>query len=667
MPNPKWTICITTSGSAPFNEALFMGLPYSHAQVIVVCPKSYRESKLTLPEEAQFIHLGDFPTGYKPASAYYALRDFAQGEYVLFLHDDVSIFTNEIGRQCPDLWRYALEAFERPFRAPFVGMVATHLLGDDRNPDQTFREHQIPFNAWFNTAKPVSSCAFALRNEFLQRYDLSWSYLYDGYVTELQAQLTHEGAQIALQPGLIFDHKGFATYGPQALNPNNQDGFKTAMRAHDYRVLAAKLGWPMLVGQAPVIPPLTGIPVDTAWCAGDARHFSEMQEGQHCLALTYKQASKQWRHQDLRLWAGNNPTLQEAINLTSAKQVIVADEEGYQDYEVVLKLGEEQSIPSLMGVIEIAAYRLCGLGDTLMFSAAIEAFHRRYPRLKINLYVGHWFDLWNGFEYLTLKDAREGVPPTAVDLCILNGNEGTPGAAFEVLGLSDIPLNERAMTYHLLPGESSLARQALIGYGVKEGDRLLGLQLHGGWPSKAWSRIADFAKLAVDNGFQVLLFGQEKSDDNPHHQLYDFKLSSEQVATFEGVGVINLVGKTDNLRSLAAIIAQCEILVGFDSALPYLANALGVKSVILYAAQDPKGYIEMIGANAPYQALWKAWPGMQEGCYCRSRGEGWPDGTGGQSCVLKNRPKIGNVPIGSGCIDVITPEEVMSAVKELVQ
>lgn len=664
MLNPTWTIAVLSNGLTDWNEALLRFLPVEQAQIIVLTSKPQSELKKVLPEGAELITVGSTDE-WHPAAAFYALKERVKGDYLLFLHDDVLI-SSDTTLSISDLWRFVLEGLERPFRYDFVGMVAPHLEEDCLNSDQAFVQYGLPFGAWFNTAKPLESCAFAVRTEFLNRYDLSWSYLYDYYQIEMQAELLTEGYQIAIQPGVVFYHKGFSAQASQALNPKNQEGYQSALRAHDYRVLATKLGWTLLPCQPIIFSPLVGNEVEYSLCEIEISLDARIVRAQHCVATTYELAAKSKRLRQGRIWAGLSPNLQEAVNLVCGKQVIIPEGNSYSQAYPLLKLGETQSIVPLMKEVHLSAYRLAGLGDTMMFTAAIRAFHERYPSLEIHLYISNWFEIWqNGFDYLRVHDYREGVPNASIDLCVNNGREGTPQGAFEALSIGDYPLEQRKMNYLVTAQENDKANDTLYRKMKCFNRPVIGLQAHGGWPSKAWAQMECFAFEAAQSGYTVLLFGQRKNEDNPHHQKRDYKLCAIDVPAIKGENIYDLIGQTNNLRELAAMINQCNAWVGFDSGPSYLANAIGIPSVLLYGTHDPQGLIGECGANMPYKAIWRRWPFNHPDCECRGTKENSDLGTGGQSCTRRIASEAG-IRVGSACLDDISAWEVLNAVKELL-
>jgi heptosyltransferase-2 len=100
-------------------------------------------------------------------------------------------------------------------------------------------------------------------------------------------------------------------------------------------------------------------------------------------------------------------------------------------------------------------------------------------------------------------------------------------------------------------------------------------------PSKRWptEHFAEVAKLLIDNGQQVWLFGSAK--DNDVTQAIKSSLSKEQQQY-----CFNLAGSTSLIEAID-LLAACNTVVSNDSGLMHIAAAVGCKVVALYGSTSP--------------------------------------------------------------------------------
>ncbi|OGR87384.1 MAG: lipopolysaccharide heptosyltransferase II [Elusimicrobia bacterium RIFCSPLOWO2_01_FULL_60_11] len=110
-------------------------------------------------------------------------------------------------------------------------------------------------------------------------------------------------------------------------------------------------------------------------------------------------------------------------------------------------------------------------------------------------------------------------------------------------------------------------------HGLKENVPWVGMNPGSVWATKRWlpegfAAVAD--ALIREMKCQVILFGSEK--DRP---------SVEAAASLMKETPVNLCGKTD-LKSLAALIARCEIFITNDSGPMHLASAAGVPVAAIF-------------------------------------------------------------------------------------
>jgi len=118
--------------------------------------------------------------------------------------------------------------------------------------------------------------------------------------------------------------------------------------------------------------------------------------------------------------------------------------------------------------------------------------------------------------------------------------------------------------------ERRKARALLGGYGIAEGDPLVGFQLGASQTVKAWP-VASFARLAgrlaESLGARVLLTGSQSEEP--------LGKEFESLSAAKGV---NLIGKTD-LRGAAALLQRCALFVTNDTGPLHMATAVGTPSL----------------------------------------------------------------------------------------
>lgn len=287
-----------------------------------------------------------------------------------------------------------------------------------------------------------------------------------------------------------------------------------------------------------------------------------------------------------------------------------------------IKLGDRFSIPSFMDKYELALVRHTGLGDALMATASLTLFKQKNPMVEIHVYA-------NGIsaevmrkcpavdKVFSVVDWRQ-IPVSAVDWSVANGSEGTPAFGFFALGLQYCSGS---------PMSISAARQ------VTPGEKPIGIQLHGGWKTKHWSKAIELGKRLIEGGNEVRFFGEH--GDIP-----------------EELNRFSLAGKIGGLDGLIHEIGSLAAWVGFDSGPSYLANAIGIPTVWLFSTHDPRGLIGLCHTAAPYETIWRGWPVKcfeEHGISCRHPHQGG-------SCPLRTG-------LGANCVDDISVDEVIEKLK----
>ena len=301
-----------------------------------------------------------------------------------------------------------------------------------------------------------------------------------------------------------------------------------------------------------------------------------------------------------------------------------------------ITMGNQYAIPPLIDVYDVALVTATGIGDAVMHTSAVHHFKELYPDVKFRLFtygnvadLSRRFDVWD--QVIKLAPG-EGLPPSARVWNVANGIEGTPNFGFRDLGIdSMIPKDERRTSRYKRHGGQAPDFPA--------GRPLAGIQLNGGWKHKRYAHPEALADALYAQGFYPMFFGT-----------LEIRIDSE----FPRI-------QTKDLDTFAACLEQLAVWVGFDSGASYLANSLGIPSVLMFASHNPGGLIEACGAAGPYRTIY---PARQREC-AFTHGKSCRPGLGGAffgwgTCGLKE-PEAGAV-----CLDEIDPEFIAQEVVNLL-
>ena len=96
-------------------------------------------------------------------------------------------------------------------------------------------------------------------------------------------------------------------------------------------------------------------------------------------------------------------------------------------------------------------------------------------------------------------------------------------------------------------------------------------------PAKRWpeTHYAEVAKKAIENGWQVYLFGSAKD-----------KAVAATINELSGGACSDFAGKTSLTQALD-LMSLCDAVVSNDSGLMHVAAALNIKTIALYGSSDP--------------------------------------------------------------------------------
>jgi heptosyltransferase-2 len=96
-------------------------------------------------------------------------------------------------------------------------------------------------------------------------------------------------------------------------------------------------------------------------------------------------------------------------------------------------------------------------------------------------------------------------------------------------------------------------------------------------PAKRWpeTHYTEVAKKAIENGWQVYLFGSAKD-----------KAVAATINELSGGACSDFAGKTSLTQALD-LMSLCDAVVSNDSGLMHVAAALNIKTIALYGSSDP--------------------------------------------------------------------------------
>lgn len=293
-----------------------------------------------------------------------------------------------------------------------------------------------------------------------------------------------------------------------------------------------------------------------------------------------------------------------------------------------IAIGDRFSILPLLTRYSLYLSRWMGLGDALMFTAAFRELKLRRPDIRLSVwtygYAKEVFHRCPEVDDLYDLGDRKRPPIDACDWTIGNAIEGTAQIGFWALGMEDA--KDRKMSFVPKPCATCHTDRPRIGIG-----------LHGNWMHKRYEHWQQVVDALIEKGYDVLAFGQGACETPK--------------------GAIDLQHRCLSLDHMAGYLTDLKGFIGFDSGPTYMANALGIPTVWLFASHDPRGLIDGCGAAAPYEVI-KGWGPTrcleQHGRSCRHN-------SGGPSvCPLRNAS-------GADCLDEIDPQRVVLALESVTE
>lgn len=98
--------------------------------------------------------------------------------------------------------------------------------------------------------------------------------------------------------------------------------------------------------------------------------------------------------------------------------------------------------------------------------------------------------------------------------------------------------------------------------------------------TRGWGihNMSTLVKILLNDGYEVLLFGGK---------LEESLLSYIPDETLKNSNLINIVNKT-NLKETMALSALCNVIIGVDTGMMHIADALGIRTVSIFGPTNPK-------------------------------------------------------------------------------
>lgn len=164
--------------------------------------------------------------------------------------------------------------------------------------------------------------------------------------------------------------------------------------------------------------------------------------------------------------------------------------------------------------------------------------------------------------------------------------------------------------------------------GIPQDKKLVAVQPFSLWQYKEWGKekyIALIQWLVTEHGAAVLVTGSVAEKDR-----------AEEIVRSCGAGCYNFAGKT-SIAMYAALLQQCRLFIGVDSAGLHIAAAVGTPTVGIFGPSSPVSWAPMGRCHLIVQKNWPCVPCRHKGCHDSEK---------------------------STCLDELTLEEVMDKIKK---
>jgi GT2 family glycosyltransferase/ADP-heptose:LPS heptosyltransferase len=216
----------------------------------------------------------------------------------------------------------------------------------------------------------------------------------------------------------------------------------------------------------------------------------------------------------------------------------------------------------------VQIFRREGIGDVLLLTPVIKAFRVERPDDEIIVSTAYP-EMLEGNPHID-HVIRSRAPIKGCDETFIPEYETCPEERIVdryALALG-VAVTDRTPEIYLRDDERRLAADLLRDAGVRKFEPFCVMQLTGGWTVKSWDvgRFKAIAEYLEHSGFRVVVLGR---DQDPH---IDFG--------------VDLRGQV-SLRSVAAIIEKCALMVTVDSGLMHVGFAFRRPVVSLFGCTDP--------------------------------------------------------------------------------
>ena len=217
----------------------------------------------------------------------------------------------------------------------------------------------------------------------------------------------------------------------------------------------------------------------------------------------------------------------------------------------------------------IQLHRRNALGDVIIATSLLPAIRKKHPDAHLT-FTTLYPDVIEGNPFVDAV-VKADKPLDGFDETIVFTYELTPDEKFvdAYAHCAGVEVDDRTPQIYLTADELAHANAVLREAGIDLARPICGYHLAGGWPIKDWplDYFADVTRKLEAIGMQVVVLG-EKADPPVSFGT-------------------DLRGKT-NLRSVAAVISKCAMMLAVDSGLMHVATALRVPVVSLFGCTDPE-------------------------------------------------------------------------------
>lgn len=548
--------------------------------------------------------------------------------YGLFLHDDIVVSD----------WGALLDGLKAALEGARVGMAVPSLSGSVRTPAQEWAGvWPLPY---FHCVEYVTGAVVGVRRDTLARVggwntDLAGA---DWHAIDLQYRLARLGLETAVVPSAVVHHHGEMTWGEasEARALNRMAFVRSNGIACDFPQARPALPTIVPPSARSVCYVVNGV-TDDLLRAIDPNDDTIIVD---CDPVVSGDA-RVLAHARCAPDIGGDPCLQ-AVNMAGSDSLLLCDTRGQRSTIAGkrLRFGHRWMLPEQATDLHCGMVYRFGIGDFIMMTPALAAFHRKYPHIRIHAY-GCWEavtvldNLPEIYEAVVHVTGVESLPPDTIDFAGGNGFEGTVRYPYGLLGLDAEDDADRRLLYRVRADEFEEAVAWLRGVGY-DGGPLLAVQAHGSWPVKQWAGVADLTRLWATRGGTCIVMGSEPGRFPQDHA---------------GVVLPRM-----SIRDAIAVISVCDAYVGHESGLTCAAVALGVPTVAVTGSYDARGFF--LDVNADNVSVFRAMTPNE--CFARSGTSCRHDGHYPDRCPLR-----ADGVFGADCLDAVSAQDVMDEIVQM--